>query len=399
MLLLCIGLVASSSAALAPPQAPLLRRATPAAFGTRTGAVVLQEKVVKLDGSEAGLASYPEQSRSFRRTVYGHNEWVKHRDTSRFFRNFASTLDSGVVRSLYTEILAVTFVACFIVGANMLIAGYDDLSGIHHAAPYPIWLVKDFSLPAFPFSISMGALSLLLVFRTNTAYSRWNEARTLWGGIVNTCRNLGRQGNSYFAENDEGQQLRLQLSSQIAMFPKSLRSFLRGASDDDKTYREAVELLGERSAKALMNSKNRPVFVTNLISATYTRAKLNSRDRYVMDENTAKLVDYLGACERIFRSPIPLVYTRHTGRFLTSFMLLLPLGLWGPMANSWNHWATIPASATLALFLFGIEELGVQIEEPFGLLPLESLCDNSIEAVVADMRASYDKDHFGPLQG
>jgi len=51
----------------------------------------------------------------------------------------------------------------------------------------------------------------------------------------------------------------------------------------------------------------------------------------------------------------------------------------------------------LALFLFGIEELGIQIEEPFGILPLEQLCDGSIEGVVMDMRDSYMKGHFGPL--
>ena len=119
--------------------------------------------------------------------------------------------------------------------------------------------------------------------------------------------------------------------------------------------------------------------------------------RFVMDQNVNALVDYLGACERVFRAPIPLVYTRHTGRFITSFMVLVPLAMWEPMRGTWNHWGTIPASAALAVFLFGIEELGIQIEEPFGILPLEALCDGSIEGVVMDMRASYTKGHFGPI--
>merc|ERR1712134_77620 len=100
----------------------------------------------------------------------------------------------------------------------------------------------------------------------------------------------------------------------------------------------------------------------NCISATIQRANLNPMDRARMDDMVCKLVDYLGACERIFRSPIPLVYTRHTARFLT-----------------------------------GIEELGIQIEEPFGILPLEALCDTSIEAVVMDMQESYKKGYFGQL--
>ena len=33
-------------------------------------------------------------------------------------------------------------------------------------------------------------LSLLLVFRTNTAYDRWWEGRKLWGALVNNSRNL-----------------------------------------------------------------------------------------------------------------------------------------------------------------------------------------------------------------
>jgi hypothetical protein len=68
------------------------------------------------------------------------------------------------------------------------------------------------------------------------------------------------------------------------------------------------------------------------------------------------------------------------------------------MKGSWNHWLTIPATTILAIFLFGIEELGIQIEEPFGILPLEALCDTSIEGVVMDMQDSYKKGFFGELR-
>ena len=293
------------------------------------------------------LQAYSEESRKYRRTVYFHDSWVNHRSTDRFFKNFKSTLDSGVVRSLYTEILSVTGIAVAVVVINMLISGYDDFSSVHHAGPLHIPFIKDLALPALPFTIAMPALSLLLVFRTNTAYFRWNEARTLWGGIVNTCRNLQRQSNVYFREDADGQMLRDQLARQAALFPKALKSFLRGADDDKVFKKEATILVGPDTANALMASKNRATFVCNLISATVKRANMDPMDRANMDSNTNKLVDYLGACERIFRSPIPLVYTRHTARFLTSFMLLLPLALWEPMRDSWNHWTTIPATAIL----------------------------------------------------
>jgi predicted membrane chloride channel (bestrophin family) len=347
--------------------------------------------------ADVPLESYSEESRKFRRNVYSHESWEKHRDSNRFFRNFRTFLDSGVVRSLYMEIAFVTAIALFVVLANMGVAGYDDFTNVHHAGPFANALVKEVSLPALPFSIAMPALSLLLVFRTNTAYFRWNEARTLWGGIVNTTRNLQRQSNAYFSEDAGGQELREELTNQVALFPKALRSFLRGVGDDPIFKEEATRLVGAEAAEALMVSKNRPTFVCNMISATVQRADIHPMDRARMDECTSKLVDQLGACERIFRSPIPLVYTRHTNRFITCFMALLPLALWGPMKDTWNHWATIPATALLGLFLFGIEELGIQIEEPFGILPLEALCDGSIEGVVMDMRNSYTEGYFGGL--
>jgi len=57
-----------------------------------------------------------------------------------------------------------------------------------------------------------------------------------------------------------------------------------------------------------------------------------------------------------------------------------------------------PCGAYHRALLFGIEELGIQIEEPFGILPLEAMSDGSIEGVVQDMRESYKKGHFGPIQ-
>ena len=55
-------------------------------------------------------------------------------------------------------------------------------------------------------------------------------------------------------------------------------------------------------------------------------------DRARIDATITILGDLTGACERVFKSPIPLVYTRHTARFLTSFLALMPLALWEPSA-------------------------------------------------------------------
>ena len=95
--------------------------------------------------------------------------------------------------------------------------------------------------------------------------------------------------------------------------------------------------------------------------------------RLQMDSAVTLFEDIAGGCERIFSSPIPLVYTRHSARFLAIYLLFLPLGLYESFANSWNHIALIPTTAMLSLFLMGISELAISLEEPFSILPLHAI--------------------------
>jgi len=105
--------------------------------------------------------------------VYMHDEWVKHRSSERFIKNLRSITKSGVGQSLGLELNFVTATAVFCVLANMALMGYQDFGGVMHASPLQdLAIVRDIhnlALPALPFTIGMPALSLLLVFRTNTA--------------------------------------------------------------------------------------------------------------------------------------------------------------------------------------------------------------------------------------
>ena len=113
-----------------------------------------------------------------------------------------------------------------------------------------------------------------------------------------------------------------------------------------------------------------------------------------MDSTFSILLDITGANERIFKSPIPLVYTRLTSRFLAVFLTLLPLALWNALGDSWNHWATIPAELAIAFFLVGIDEVGVTTEEPFSILPLEVMCNGAIAATCQEMLGAVDSGVF-----
>jgi hypothetical protein len=94
-----------------------------------------------------------------------------------------------------------------------------------------------------------------------------------------------------------------------------------------------------------------------------------------INNNLSIFEDTLGGSERLLSSPVPLFYSRHTARFLASWLLVLPLGLYSQFGNSWNHVMMIPATAFISVCLFGIEELATQLEEPFTILPMQGFCD------------------------
>lgn len=86
------------------------------------------------------------------------------------------------------------------------------------------------------------------------------------------------------------------------------------------------------------------------------------------------LVDYLGGCERILKTPIPLAYAIHLKQLLLIYCLTLPFQFVSQL-----EWWTAPIVALMGFTLFGIEEIGIEIENPFGRdandLPLDQICE------------------------
>jgi len=122
-------------------------------------------------------------------------------------------------------------------------------------------------------------------------------------------------------------------------------------------------------AVQLARSPHRPNYTLEVLSAAITAADVADMARLRMDENLTFFEDTLGKCERILKSPIPLSWTRHTSRFLVIWLTFMPFTLWNACG-----WGCVPVSTIIAFLLLGIEEIGVQIEEPFGILPLEAMC-------------------------
>jgi len=362
-----------SSAFTKPIQLTRSSLAVSTKWDSAVSAVDNSKPITDLDG---------EQSRLYRRTVYTHDDWVRHRAPTRFIRNFSTILNSVIYKSVGKEVLATTAVATFICVWNSLAGGYTDLAGVQHAAIIPD--LPLLGLPLTPFTLVTSSLGLLLVFRTNTSYTRWDEARKFWGLNINHTRDLMRMGVAWYGHGmppgsidpEQRKEDLNNLSLATWAFVRSMKRHLSPVPEDEEAFRaELRERLGEEKAAPIIAAAHRPNRALTDLSNAIEVLPMNFLRKNQMHTALSIFEDTLGGSERLLSSPVPLFYSRHTARFLLLWLLLLPFALWEPFKGSWNHLAMIPSQAAIAVALFGIEELATQLEEPFTILPMQGFCD------------------------
>ncbi|KAL3935671.1 MAG: hypothetical protein SGBAC_008852 [Bacillariaceae sp.] len=340
------------------------------------------------------LDTYGEKSRIYRRSVFSAADWVKSRRSNRFIDTLLRTNQSALVRQLGIEILFISAVATAIVTYNnFFVEGWIDLKGIEHEAMHfslgslGIYL-PPLELPKEPFSLTAGSLGLLLSFRTNVSYKRWNEARTAWGKVINDSRSIARMAaiwSKSYKDTIDDEALQ-RLGDAICAFSRSLMNRTLPPQEDETNFNiYTYQRIGDQNyGNVLRTAKHRPTAALAEISNILVDFQLNPLHQVEVERVVTGLCDALGASERIFTSPVPTFYTRHTARFLAFWLLALPMGLYGPMGDTWNHWATVPVTMAISGFLLGIEELATQLEEPFSILPMEKMCEGSIRTAVME---------------
>lgn len=226
-----------------------------------------------------------------------------------------------------------------------------------------------------PFNLIAPVLAFLLVFRTNSSYQRFDEARKVWGSNVNRTRDLARQLLTWIRNPDDKPKLEL-LLRHIKAYPYFLKHHLTKPLEGKNPINEVIELLTHEEIEKIRHVQNRPIYILQVLSAVISQCEVPEFERVQMDTNLTQFHDNVGACERIFKTPIPVAYTRLTSRMLILWHLALPYGLWPGCG-----WLTIPATFMSAAALFYIEQVGVLIEEPFWILALDSICGGITNAL------------------
>lgn len=346
----------------------------------------LEQKTPTPDVVSRLLQGYGEQARPYRRNVFSSADWIRTRRPDRFINNILTTPQSGIISQIQMELTFIVFVSFFIVVWNDLFSvGWVDFSGVQHDKLASF--IPGIEIPLQPFSLSGSALGLLLAFRTNVSYARWNEARTAWGKVINDSRSIMRMGGIWaksYKNIDDAQLQRL--GEAVCAFSRSLMNRTLPPEEDEENFKRYCEtrITDKMYGEDLKNAGHRPTAALAEITQCLVDMNLNPLHQVEVEQTVTGLCDALGASERIFTSPVPTFYTRHTARFLAFWLLALPAALYQPFSVTWNHCGLIPIMAVLSGFMLGIEELATQMEEPFSILPMEKMCEGSIRGPVME---------------
>jgi putative membrane protein len=222
-------------------------------------------------------------------------------------------------------------------------------------------------------------LGLLLVFRTNTAYERFWDGRKSWGILVVNVRNLARQIQVSVAElepidrENKASAMRL-----LGAFAIATKLQLRQEPIND----ELEESITPSQLVQLKSVKNPPLkialWIGDYLQQQHDRNCLNNNQLAAMNGLLDQMVEALTGCERILKTPIPLAYAIYLKRLLLIYGFALPFQI-----VDTSGWWTGLVVGIISFILFGIEEIGNEIENPFGRdpndLPLDEICITIID--------------------
>ena len=220
-------------------------------------------------------------------------------------------------------------------------------------------------------SILGAALGVLLVFRNNTAYERWWEARKVLGALVNDSRSFALATYHYLRPEDPD---RAALLALIKAFPFALKEHLR-----DGVIFSELQFLSSAQLAHIRSRKHRPVAIGHLMFALikrqYERGHLTDILLTDLNHYVEKLMDILGKCERIRNTPMPQAHTYLLRTYIFIYVLTMPFGFVGVLG-----WWSVLAIAVIYFLSMSLVIIAEEIEDPFGTdvndLPVDAIAQN-----------------------
>lgn len=259
------------------------------------------------------------------------------------------------------------------------------------AIQYKVFHFSEITIPLSVPGIMITVVSLLLAFKSNQAYDRWWEARTIWGAIVNDSRTLARQISNFVQESIPGDEVfffkQAFIKRQIA-WCISLNHSLRG-----KTDAKGIEkYLSRNDLNNVKTYNNIPMGLLQLhgqhLREAYKNGWINTYQQVEIDNTFTRLSNAMGGCERIKKTVFPVTYSFYIHLSLIFIFMLMPFALLDIFG-----WMTIPMVIALAAVYFLIEKMAVHLQEPFENKPTDTPMTSICFTIERDLRQIMNDSH------
>ncbi len=206
------------------------------------------------------------------------------------------------------------------------------------------------------YSLVGFVISLLLVFRTNTAYDRWWEGRKKWGELVNDSRNFAVK----LSITDISEEDRHFFARMISNFAIASKDHLKDGINFEKLD------LTEDEVQSLNSTGHIPVGIVQLMYIRLNQLKKSGiipwEEYLILDSNLNGFINMIGACERIRNTPIPYSYSLFIKKFIFLYTGTLPVAFVGLLG-----YFSVLITVFVFYVLVSMEILAEEIEDPFGL--------------------------------
>ncbi|MEL1254743.1 bestrophin family ion channel [Flavobacterium sp. DGU38] len=210
-------------------------------------------------------------------------------------------------------------------------------------------------------------ISLLLAYRTNTAYDRWWEGRKMWGSLVNSSRNFALKLSVILTEEKDKVFFRKMIPGYASILNKHLKD-----EETGKQLFDDVDL-------EIDHHKHRPNQIAKIIfqkiQDLYSTNKISGDQLITLNNELTSFTDICGACERIKNTPIPYSYSAFIKKFIFIYVLTLPFGYVFTLG-----YFVIPVVVFIFYVLASLELIAEEIEDPFGTdandLPTQKIAEN-----------------------
>jgi predicted membrane chloride channel (bestrophin family) len=295
-------------------------------------------------------------------STWSFEDWKKHTSRKRYLYYFTNIPTSFLLRRLAPSMAILLLWSCF----------------ASWAFSHEVAMVQRAVLSLTPLSLVSTFVAALLTLRSNQGLDRLNAGRLALGKVVLYTRDMAQMTAAHVYPRDP--YLGLKLARHVAIFSWLLKGFLRGPQVNGSDEDIIRTMLDPIDADYVLKQRKKPVAIVTRLHQVFSHmireGQLTTSEASRLDHTVQQLNHCIMVAERIQASPIPPLYTAHTGRLLMFYLIFFPLSLRG--SNVMNAAGTIITTMAVGYAMLGLDEISHLVEEPFRLMPLWHLSKNSM---------------------